>query len=71
MMTSKGYSSLSLVVFCQQAIALSTDASARSVGSRSAAVSSPNVIIVFADGLGFGDVGFLVATDILTPSIDR
>lgn len=32
---------------------------------------NPNVILIFADDMGYGDVGFLGATDILTPSIDK
>lgn len=33
--------------------------------------SLPNVIIMYADDLGFGDVGCYGATDIPTPNIDR
>lgn len=35
-----------------------------------AAAAKPNVLILFADDLGFGDVGFNGCTDIPTPNID-
>src|SRR6187401_2929276 len=33
--------------------------------------SKPNVIIILADDLGYGDIGAFGATDIRTPNIDR
>ncbi|MGC3967423.1 MAG: sulfatase [Pirellulales bacterium] len=36
-----------------------------------AAEKKPNVVLIFADDLGYGDVGCFGATDIRTPNIDR
>ena len=35
------------------------------------APSKPNVVLIFADDLGYGDLGCFGATDIRTPNIDR
>src|SRR5690349_5143946 len=33
--------------------------------------AKPNVVVIFADDLGYGDLGCYGAKDILTPHIDR
>ena len=35
------------------------------------AASRPNVVFIYADDLGFGDVGCYGATAVKTPNIDR
>lgn len=40
-------------------------------GAAFAQAPAPNLVIIFADDLGYGDIGAFGATDILTPSIDR
>jgi arylsulfatase len=39
--------------------------------TQSAAAASPNVVVLFADDLGYGDVGCFGAKDIRTPNLDR
>jgi len=41
-----------------------------STGAAFAQAPEPNVVIIFADDLGYGDIGAFGATDILTPNID-
>ena len=40
-------------------------------GLASAAESRPNIIFILADDLGYGEVGFMGQTKILTPTVDR
>ncbi|MDO8539505.1 MAG: alpha/beta fold hydrolase [Opitutaceae bacterium] len=46
-------------------------ASAASSGAAAGAGAKPNVIFIFADDLGYGDLGCYGAKDIRTPNIDR
>jgi arylsulfatase len=39
--------------------------------SKTAAAPKPNIVLIFCDDLGYGDVGVFGATDIRTPNIDR
>jgi arylsulfatase A-like enzyme len=50
------------------ALMVSVDAS---VGAADALPPKPNVVLVFCDDLGYGDVGCFGAKDIRTPNIDR
>src|SRR3954469_7360382 len=42
-----------------------------SVHSRAADALPPNVVFIFADDLGYGDIGCYGAKDIRTPNIDK
>ena len=39
--------------------------------SPSIAAEQPNVVLIYADDLGYGDVGCYGATEVRTPNIDR
>lgn len=53
-----------LLLFNQSFLALSAAQSGQ-------AAQRPNVIIIYADDMGFGDVGYNGFTDVATPSIDK
>ncbi len=52
-------------------LSVSTCASLAGTGFRMAARQSPNIVIIYADDLGYGDVSCYGATRIRTPNIDR
>lgn len=56
---------LSLSPFCLIALCLNLGASLLS------AADKPNVVVIFADDLGYGDTGCYGATHVRTPNIDR
>src|SRR6058998_494712 len=41
------------------------------VGLQLRAASLPNIVLIYADDLGYGDVGCYGATQVKTPNIDR
>ncbi len=56
---------IALVVWCQVAAALLLSPLA------AAAADRPNIVLIYADDLGYGDTGCYGATRVLTPNIDR
>lgn len=50
---------------------LSAAASAQSAGHGAPTAARPNLVVILADDLGYGDVGFDGATVVKTPNLDR
>ncbi len=41
------------------------------VASTTVAADRPNIVLIYADDLGYGDIGCYGATEVRTPNIDR
>ena len=50
---------------------LSTSAAALAAGTMPAAENKPNVIVILADDVGYGDLSCYGATKVKTPNLDR
>lgn len=44
---------------------------AKNIPTKKINSSKPNIVLIYADDMGYGDVGYLGATDIRTPNIDE
>ncbi len=50
---------------------LASDDASMAAGTAATSETKPNVVLIFADDLGWGDVGYHGFDDVLTPNIDR
>lgn len=53
------------------ATAISCKEGAKGKQGREAAINKPNIVIIYMDDLGYGDVGFNGATEMETPNMDK
>ena len=60
-----------LAVLCLCVLSFSACKVNKKQQSDSSAISKPNIIVVYLDDLGYGDVSAYGATELITPNFDR
>ena len=62
---------LILILAALQALGIRATAAIAAIGAIAAAANKPNVVLIYIDDLGYGDLGCYGCKDIPTPNIDR